>query len=258
MDDTMRTVGLQEANMGPTNSDTATQSQIAEASRTTTADSNIDDLDDLLTHLAKFGGQLLLRNVTEDTVKRVVGPGAVWPQLTLQQIAEEIWLEVEAGSSGQPNQAAQVANAQKIYPLLMQIPGISPEFLARDLINRLDDKIDLTQAFKPMAPSIVAMNSAARGALQGSGGAAFLPGQGPGGPAAPPGTPPGAPASNTGVKPPPPGSQGASPQLQGPNGAGNEPTNPRPGGSFPPPIPNTPSGPATPAPGLHRLTGPTH
>ena len=151
-DDTLRVVGFQEANLGGTNDSTATQSQIGEASRTATNESNVDDLDDLLTHLAKYGGQLLFSNVSEDTVKRIVGPGAVWPDLTRQQIAEEVWLEIEAGSSGNPNQAQQIANAQKIYPLVMQIPGIDPEFLARDLLHRLDDKLDLTQAFKSPLP----------------------------------------------------------------------------------------------------------
>ena len=232
-DDTLRVVGFQEANMGPTNSDTATQSQIAESSRTTTNDSNVDDLDDLLTHLAKYGGQLLFSNVSEATVKRIVGPGAVWPDLTRQQIAEEVWLEIEAGSSGNPNQAQEIANAQKIYPLVMQIPGIDPEFLARDLLHRLDDKLDLTQAFKSPLPSIVAMNTMARG--------------GAGGP-----TPPGQMAA------PPPGAGAKSPQMQGPAGDQNAPQNPRPGGSFPPPTPGPQSGPATPTPGMGRLTGPTH
>jgi hypothetical protein len=232
-EDTLRVVGFQEANMGPTNSDSATQSQIAEASRTTTMDSNVDDLDDLLTHLAKYGGQLLFSNVAESTVKRIVGPGAVWPDLTRQQIAEEVWLEIEAGSSGNPNQAQQIANAQKIYPLVMQIPGIDPEFLARDLLHRLDDKLDLTQAFKSPLPSIVAMNTLSRG--------------GPGGPA-----PPGQMAA------PSPGAGAKSPQMQGPAGDQNAPQNPRPGGSFPPPTPPQASGPATPTPGMGRLTGPTH
>ena len=228
-EDVMRTTGVQEANLGPTNSDTATQSQIAEAGRTTTQDSNVDDLDDLLTHLAKYGGQLLFSNVNEATVKRIVGPGAVWPDLTRQQISEEVWLEIEAGSSGNPNQAQSVANAQRIYPLLMQIPGIDPEFLARDLLHRLDDKLDLTQAFKSPLPSIVAMNTMMKG---------------PGGP--------------PGMAPPSQGATPAGPAQQGPAGAENAPQNPRPGGSFPPPVPGQASGPATPAPGLHRLTGPTH
>jgi hypothetical protein len=231
--DVLRTTGLQEANMGPTNSDTATQSQIAEAGRTTTQDSNVDDLDDLLTHLAKYGGQLLFSNVNEATVKRIVGPGAVWPDLTRQQIAEEVWLEIEAGSSGNPNQAVAVANAQRIYPLLMQIPNIDPEFLARDLLHRLDDKLDLTQAFKSPLPSIVAMNSSMRG------GGAPQPGVGQ-------------------IAAPAKGATPAGPMQQGPAGEQNAPQNPRPGGSFPPPVPGQASGPATPAPGMHRLTGPTH
>ena len=231
-EDTLRVVGFQEANMGPTNSDTATQSQIAEASRTTTMDSNVDDLDDLLTHLAKYGGQLLFANVSEATVKRIVGPGAVWPDLTRQQIAEEVWLEIEAGSSGNPNQAQQIANAQRIYPLVMQIPGIDPEFLARDLLHRLDDKLDLTQAFKSPLPSIVAMNTAMRG---------------------------GPPQPGVGqMATPAKGATPASPQMQQPAGEQNAPQNPRPGGSFPPPVPGQASGPPTPAPGMHRLTGPTH
>jgi hypothetical protein len=231
-EDTLRVVGFQEANMGPTNSDTATQSQIAEASRTTTMDSNVDDLDDLLTHLAKYGGQLLFANVSEATVKRIVGPGAVWPDLTRQQIAEEVWLEIEAGSSGNPNQAQQIANAQRIYPLVMQIPGIDPEFLARDLLHRLDDKLDLTQAFKSPLPSIVAMNTAMRG---------------------------GPPQPGVGqMATPAKGATPASPQMQQQAGEQNAPQNPRPGGSFPPPVPGQASGPPTPAPGMHRLTGPTH
>jgi hypothetical protein len=230
-EDTLRVVGFQEANMGPTNSDTATQSQIAEASRTTTMDSNVDDLDDLLTHLARYGGQLLFSNVNEATVKRIVGPGAVWPDLTRQQISEEVWLEIEAGSSGNPNQAQEIANAQKIYPLVMQIPGIDPEFLARDLLHRLDDKLDLTQAFKSPLPSIVAMNTMSRGAPAPGVGQVATPAAG--------GTP-------------------KSPQMQGPAGEQNAPQNPRPGGSFPPPTPGPASGPATPTPGMGRLTGPTH
>jgi hypothetical protein len=233
--DTQRVTGFSEANLGGTGDSTATESQISEGSRTTANESNVDDLDDLLTHLAKYGGQLLFANVSEQTVKQVVGPGAVWPQLTGQQIASEIWLEVEAGSSGNPNQATEIANAQKIYPLIMQLPNIDPEFLARDLMKRLDDKLDLTQAFKSPLPSIVAMNTMARGGPQ-----------------------PGMPAGVGQMSAPSKGATPPSPQMQGPAGGQNAGQNPRPGGSFPPPTPTPGSGPATPVAGMHRLTGPTH
>ena len=102
--------------------------------------------------------------MSEEKVKAVVGPGAVWPQLTLAEIAGELYLEVEAGSSGKPNQAVEVQNFQQLAPLLMQIPGISPYWMAKEAVKRLDDKVDLTEAIASGMPSIVAQN---RGGLGG-------------------------------------------------------------------------------------------
>jgi hypothetical protein len=207
--DILRTTGIQEANMGGTSDATATQSQIAEASRMTAMGSNIDDLGDLLTLLAKAGGQICLMELAPETVQRIVGPGAVWPELSRQEMADEIWLEVEAGSMGKPNEAAELAKAERIFPLLMQIPNINPEFLAKELLTRLDDDLDLTQAFLPM-PSIVSLNSA---------GAPTAPGAGPQ-PGEPPGPPGGAanapqPPGQAG-SPPPDAVQSASPAAVGP------------------------------------------
>ena len=187
-EDVMRTTGIQEANMGPSSQGTATESQIAESSRQTSMGSNIDDLDDLLSALARAGGQILLKEVSQDTVKRVIGDGAVWPEFTRQEIAEEIYLEIEAGSTGKPNQAQEIANAERLMPLIFQIPGIDPEWMAKELIKRLDDRLDLTLAFKSMLPSIVMMNAMkpgvpgagpAAGAAQGPAGASNQPGQAP-------------------------------------------------------------------------------
>ncbi|MDP7463017.1 MAG: hypothetical protein QF614_00845, partial [SAR324 cluster bacterium] len=38
------------------------------------------------------------------------------------------------------------------------IPGIDPKFLAKELLKRLDDKMDLDEAIAASMPSIVAMN----------------------------------------------------------------------------------------------------
>lgn len=215
--DILRTTGIQEANMGAPGNANATQANIAEASRATAMGSNIDDIDDMLTALAKTGSQIELQEVTVDTVKRIVGEGAVWPEMSRQQISDELWLEVEAGSTGRPNQAQEIANAERIFPILMQLPGIKPEFLAKELIRRLDDRLDLTLAFQSALPSIVAMNGMAAklaAGPQGPGGPMDFPGAGPAqapaGPMnAPQGAPPGAqrPGDNVTVlhgRPPPP------------------------------------------------------
>jgi hypothetical protein len=211
--DMMRVSGIQDANIGATGgSPSATQSNIAEASRATAMGSNIDDIDDMLTSIARAGSQILLQEVSADTVKRIVGEGAVWPDMSAQQIADELWLQIEAGSTGRPNQAQEIANAERLFPLLMQIPGIKPEWLAKELIKRLDDKLDITTAFQSMLPSIIALNGmASRQGIgpQAPGGAMDFPGrgaaQGPGGGSnAPQGAPPGAqrPGDQTGRPPP--------------------------------------------------------
>lgn len=187
-EDVQRTTGLQEANIGGNSAGTATESQISEASRQTSMGSNIDDIDDMLSQLAKAGGQILLQEVSAETAKRIVGAGAVWPELTRQEVSDEIYLEIEAGSTGRPNKAQEIANAERLFPLLFQLPNIDPEFLAKELIKRLDDRLDLTEAFKSMLPSIVAMNAMRNPT---AGGAGLGPGaaQGPAGasnaPAAP-------------------------------------------------------------------------
>jgi hypothetical protein len=228
--DMMRVAGLQDANVGGAGGGpNATQSNIAEASRATAMGANIDDIDDMLTGMARAGSQILLQECSADTVRRVVGEGAVWPEMSRQQIADELWLKIEAGSTGRPNQAQEIANAERLFPLLMQIPGIKPEFLAKELIKRLDDKIDITQAFQSMLPSILAMNGIAKMGMGGPPGA---------------GAPPGAPGA------PPIGLPGQGP-AQGPAGAMNAPQGPPPGAQRPPDQTGRP-----PPPG--PMPGPTH
>lgn len=157
-EDYMRVLGQHEASLGGASGATATEVSVAEGSRASTASAVVDDLDEFLTELARAGGQILLTEASPERVKEVVGPGAVWPDLSREDAAKEIYLDVEAASTGRPNQAQQVQAAQQIFPMLMQIPGVSPEWMARELLRRLDDKVDLTDAFAASMPSVMMMN----------------------------------------------------------------------------------------------------
>lgn len=156
--DVQLVVGAQEAQFGAVAKATATESSIAESSRIASVDSNVDDLDSFLTRIARASGQVLLRELNEETVRKIAGPGAVWPQMTLDQIAEEIFLEIEAGSSGKPNQAQEIRNWKEMLPFLLQMPNIQPTWLARETLRRLDDRMDLTEAITENIPAIVAQN----------------------------------------------------------------------------------------------------
>ncbi len=162
MADAQLVVGTQEAQLGGTSQSTATESAIAANSSATSDGSSVDDLDAFLTVLARASGQILLREMSEETVMKQVGPGAVWPHLSLAEIAEELYLEVEAGSSGKPNQAVEIRNWKEMLPFLIQMGSIKPEWLAKETLRRLDDRMDLTDAVAAGLPSIVAMNANAQ------------------------------------------------------------------------------------------------
>lgn len=153
-------VGSSEAQFGGVAKATATESAIAANSSASGDGSSVDDLDAFLTVVARAGGQILLKEMSPERVTEIVGPGAVWPEMTLPQIADELFLEVEAGSSGKPNQAVELQAWQQMLPFLIQMPGINPMWLAREAIRRLDDRLDLTDAIASGMPSIVMQNQA--------------------------------------------------------------------------------------------------
>jgi hypothetical protein len=158
MSDIQYVVGSQEATFGSTAGATATESGIAESSRVASVDSSVDDLDAFLTRVARAAGQVLLREMSQEQVIKIAGEGALWPQMTLEDIATELYLEIEAGSSGKPNQVQEIRNWKEMLPFLIQMPGIDPVELVRESLRRLDDKLDLTRLIKPDAMAIVAMN----------------------------------------------------------------------------------------------------
>ena len=158
-DDILKSVGSQETAFGGVSGGTATEVSVAESARSAAMGSAVDELDDFLTELSRAAGFVLLTEMDEGTVKRVVGPGAVWPQLTNAEAAEEIFLEIKAGSSGRPNQVQDLQNMERVMPFLLQIPGIDPKWLAEQILMRLDDRLDLTEALAAGLPSMVAMNS---------------------------------------------------------------------------------------------------
>ncbi len=159
--DLTRTVGVQEANLGSVAGGTATESSIAEQSRSVSLADNVDDLDEWLTDIAKECGHLLLQNVTKETAVGIVGPGAVWPDMpeSRSEVAKDLYLEIRAGSSGRPNRAAELANFERGMPLLLQVPGIKPEVIARKGLELMDIGVDIEEALAHGMPSITAINA---------------------------------------------------------------------------------------------------
>jgi len=160
MQDLNIVVGAQESSMGGTSGATATEVTNAEGGTMSTIESNIDDMDDLLTEVARDGGQILMLNASAEKVKEIVGLGAIWPEseFTRDKVAKELFLEIEAGSSGKANKPLEIANFERINPSMLQMPGLNKKAWLREGIKRLDDKLN-PDDFIDDSLSVVAMNA---------------------------------------------------------------------------------------------------
>lgn len=157
VEDVLRTVGSQEANLGGVGGETATETSIAESARMTSVASNVDDLDDFLSDVARAKGKLMLMEMSVEMVREIVGPGALWPEVDREAVAKELTLEIKAGSSGRPNKAAELANLERALPYLLQIPGVNPNALARRYADLLE--LDIDDLIIQGLPSITALNA---------------------------------------------------------------------------------------------------
>ncbi len=179
--------GFQQANIGAAQPNvTATVGSIAEQSRLNVSASNVDDLDGFLSRLAQAGGEMLLQEMSEATAKRIAGVGAVWPSddVNREDYLNEVFLKIEAASSGRPNKAMDVQNKMQILPLIQQAGG-NPIGVIEELARALDDNIDISKFFPLSTPPLAAAGVDA--STQSNGGSK-------GGSKAPPSNPPQAPS----------------------------------------------------------------
>lgn len=169
MADILRAGGAQEANLGPSSGNTATEAGIAESSRSQTVSSNIDDIDTTFSHLARDSTLVMFKNVSLGTAQKIAGKGALWPEISSDDISGELYLDIVAGSSGKPNREREAAAFERIVPLAIQIPGINPQFMAKKAVELMDDAVDVEDAILDGLPSIMSMNALLKSTAAGPG-----------------------------------------------------------------------------------------
>ena len=161
-------VGAQASQFGGMDKGTATAASIAADVGASAASSGVDDLDAFLTWVARSSSQILLQEMSPETVQKIVGVGAVWaglngvPPMDMAMVAEELYLDIEAGSTGKPNRAIEIQTWKEMLPFLIQMGSIPSEWLARETLRRADDRMDLTEAVVAGLPSILAQNRMAQ------------------------------------------------------------------------------------------------
>jgi len=144
----------------------------------------VDDLDSFMSWLARARTALRIQGMSEKTVKRIVGPGAVWPTLDRNEILNSVEVKIAAGSSGRPNKALELSNFAQVAPFLFQYGN--PIAVIEYAIKLLgDEKLDPEKFFPapgqmPPGPPPTAKPAGPRGG----------PGQGMGPPTGPTPGPP--------------------------------------------------------------------
>lgn len=167
--DSMRAVGSQEVDYGGTSGDTATEVAAGQQVRKVDDNDDVDALDMMLSDIFRDAMKVMLKEVPPEMAIKIAGPGAVWPVLTRAEIAEELTLDIQGGSSGRPNVAQEIANFERLTPLLVQIPGITPEWLAEKAVRLIEPTVDLGTAVAEGMPSIIQINAMAKAAGAGGG-----------------------------------------------------------------------------------------
>ncbi|HEY4416823.1 MAG TPA: hypothetical protein VGO57_14120 [Verrucomicrobiae bacterium] len=143
----MLATGQQPSDIGAQRPDEkATGQNIAAQARAASEASNIDDLNFAFGTLAQMNWKILVQEMPSGTVQKLVGAGAVWPELNREQVARSIFFKIEAGSMGRPNQAAEIQKLQVLGPQILdmfKLLGRSPEPLLKLFLKVYDANIDL-------------------------------------------------------------------------------------------------------------------
>lgn len=179
---------------------TATEANIMQQGLSGRVSSFRDDIEDLLQELALYSAQVLLRELTEVDVAKIMGEPVTqvdpetgtafivsrpyeWrDNLSAEQVNRLIKIKIIAGSTGSPDKLSQQENWQKLLPSIqgllqmlyqLKMQGVDSkpvEKLLTETVRRFDDRID-PQMFIPDIQAPAPQQQAPMGAQgQGAGG----------------------------------------------------------------------------------------
>jgi len=144
---------------------TATEAEILSQGLRGRSAERQDVIEDLLADCGSYALQMCLRKLSEDEVKQIAGPKAVWPQLSADEIFAMVMVGVRAGSTGRPDRLQEQDRWTKLQPVIEKtISTVSQLYqegqiklgqalveMLRETLRRFDERIDLDKML-PVAP----------------------------------------------------------------------------------------------------------
>jgi hypothetical protein len=144
---------------------TATEAQIEQTGFASRTSADRDAIEDMLTDLAQYSAETGIQEIDPVGAQRIAGGQAFWPYgMDIQDLLTMVSVDIEAGTSGKPDLAADKANWATILPMLQklmvqirQIMGQDPALataltnLLKETLKRMDDRLDIDD-FIPQTP----------------------------------------------------------------------------------------------------------
>lgn len=164
--------GQQDASRGGiVKAKTATEAGIAEEGRQSRIDWRRDAVEEFITEIAQYLAELALQAMPVEEAVRYAGPGAMWPELSKDEIYALLSISIRGGSSGKPDTKAEREAWSVLLPMLdksiTEIAGLmsNPQTkpladvkveLLKETIRRMDDRIDVERFIPKLLPMLPA------------------------------------------------------------------------------------------------------
>lgn len=154
--------GVQEAlqqSMQSRQPKTATEAQIEQTGFASRTSADRDNIEEMLRDLADYTLETGIQEIDGEGAQRIAGPMAFWPYgMDIQDLLTMVAVDIEAGTSGKPNLAADKANWATILPLLQKLmvqirqvsqtdPALATAMtnLLQETLKRMDDRLDVSK-----------------------------------------------------------------------------------------------------------------
>lgn len=138
-------------------SKTATEADILQSNLAVDTSERRDVVEDWFREIAQYSMELILQEMTLPEVERIAGQGAMWPQLSKNEVFDMVSLDVRVGSSGKPNAAQETQRWLEMLPQLREsLIAIADMLeagkdqqaeiltrLLRETLERFEERIDL-------------------------------------------------------------------------------------------------------------------
>ena len=141
------------------------RSRIQESGFGARTGARLDELEDALTDMSEYAGQLALQFLSIEDARKYAGPNAEWQQLSTEDAFTTFYIDIKAGSTGKPQEQPDREQWGTLMPLIREVidrigaarmqgqewaakPWIA---LLKETFNRLDDHADIEE-FLPVVP----------------------------------------------------------------------------------------------------------